>query len=189
MDHPNHEALTRLLESYTSDLIHGVTRGKVITTKHFLLGLGLHDITGQRLPIQILHRLGHCINYNFVCEIETAQAETPQMLATESGALPLKPASRTETILTYFWVDNFDMNLDTQTGKGALNSTHLVAFQEESQNSVARNNKMFLPRTKRRFLERIAQYSIEIIADPKREPPSISNSLTVDGGLKISRYV
>ena len=81
------------------------------------------------------------------------------------------------------------MNLETQTGKGALNSTHLVAFQEESQNSVARNNKFFLPRTKRRSLERIAQDPIEIIADPKREPPSISNTLTVDGGLEICRYV
>ena len=127
-DHPNREALTRLIESYTSNLIHDVTRGKVITTKHFLLGLGLHNITGQRLPIQILHRLGHCMDYNFVCEIETAQAETAQMLATESGSLPLKPASRTETVLTYFWVDNFDMNLETQPGKGALNLTHLVAF-------------------------------------------------------------
>ena len=68
------------------------------------------------------------MDYNFVCEIETAQAETAQMLATESGALPLKPASRTETVLTCFWVDNFDMNLETQPGKGALNSTHLVAF-------------------------------------------------------------
>ena len=89
-DHFNREALTRLIESYTSDLIHGVTRGKVITTKHFLLGLGLHNITGQRLPIQVLHRHGHCIDSNFVCKIETAQAETTQMLATESGALPLK---------------------------------------------------------------------------------------------------
>ena len=127
-DHPNREGLTRLIEPYTSDLIYVVTRGKVITTKHFLLGLGLHSIAGQRLPIQILHRLGHCVDYNLVCEIETAQAETAQMLATESGAFPPKPASRTETVLTYFWVDNFDMNPETQTGKGALNSTHLVAF-------------------------------------------------------------
>ena len=188
-DHPNREALTRLIESYTPDVIHGVTGGKVVITKHFLLGLGLHNITGQRLPIQILHRLGSCIDYNFVCEIKTAQAETAQILAIESGALPLKPASRTETVLTYFWVDNFDMKLDTQTGKGALNSTHLVAFQEESQNSVARNNKIFLPRTRRRAIERIAQDPIEIIADAIRETSSISNTLTVDGELEMVRYV
>ena len=188
-DHPNREALTHSIESYISDLIHGVTRSKVITTKHFLLGLGLHNITGRRPPIQILHRLGHCIDYNFVCEIETAQAETAQMLATESEALPLKPASGAETVLTYFWVDNFDMNLETENGEGALNSTHLVAFQDESQNSVARNKKIFLPRTKRRSLERTAQDSIKIIADPKREPLSIRNTITVDGGLGISRHV
>ena len=52
-DHPNREALTRLIESYTSDLIHCVTRGKVITTKYFLLGLGLHNITGPRFYIDL----------------------------------------------------------------------------------------------------------------------------------------
>ena len=119
---------------------------------HAMVALGTTFLRRKTacMPIQILHRLGHCVDYNFVCEIETAQAETAQMLATASGALHLKPASRTETVLTYFWADNFDMNLETQTGKGALNSTHLVAFQEESQNSVTRNNKIFLPRTKRR---------------------------------------
>ena len=169
--HPNREALTRLKESQTSDLIHGVTRGKVITTKHFLLGLGLHNITGQSLPIQILHRLGHCIDYNFVCEIETAQAETAQMLATESGALPLKPASRTETVLAYFWVDNFDTNLETQTGKGALNSTHLVAFQEESQNSVARNNKIFLLRKKGDPLRESHKIQLKLLQIPNENHP------------------
>ena len=152
-------------------LIHCVTRGKVITTKYFLLGLGLHNITRQRLPIQILHRLGHWKDYNFVCEIETVQAETAQMLATENGALLLKPASGTETILTYFWVDNFDMNLETQTGKGALNSTHLVAFQEESQNLVARNNKIFLPRTKGDHLRESHKIQLKLLQIPNKNHP------------------
>ena len=61
--------------SYARDLIHGVTRGKVITLKHFLLGTGLHNITGQKLPIQLLSKLGHSIGYNLACEIETAEAD------------------------------------------------------------------------------------------------------------------
>ena len=36
----------RLVNSYALDMIHGVTRGKVMTAKHFLLALGLHNITG-----------------------------------------------------------------------------------------------------------------------------------------------
>ena len=61
--------------SYTRDFIHGVTRGKVINLKHFLVRIGLHNITGQKLPIQMLSRLGNSVDYNIVCEIETAQAE------------------------------------------------------------------------------------------------------------------
>lgn len=47
-DHPNSDNVNRLINSYSADLIHGVTRGKFITSKHFLLGLGLHNITGQK---------------------------------------------------------------------------------------------------------------------------------------------
>ena len=46
----NHASLSynpaRLVESYAHDLVHGVTRGKVMQKKHFLLGLGLHNLTG-----------------------------------------------------------------------------------------------------------------------------------------------
>ena len=62
----------RLIESYASDFIHGVRIGEVLTPKHFLLGLGLHSITGQKKPVQIDNRLGHIMNYHKVMEIETA---------------------------------------------------------------------------------------------------------------------
>ena len=75
-DHALTDSLKHLLSSFSSDVIAAVTRKKVITLKHFLLGVGLHNITGLKTPIKILSHLGHCIDYNFVCEIETAQAES-----------------------------------------------------------------------------------------------------------------
>ena len=36
----------RLVSSYSSDLISAISGGKVVTLKHFLLGVGLHNITG-----------------------------------------------------------------------------------------------------------------------------------------------
>ena len=36
----------RLIDSYNADIIHGMSRGTVITLKHFLLGVGLHNLTG-----------------------------------------------------------------------------------------------------------------------------------------------
>ena len=153
-DQKQYESTSRLIQSYSSDLVYGVTRGKVITAKHFLLGLGLYNITGQKKPVEINHRLGHSIDYNFVCEIETALAEAAQGLANENGALPVKPSSDNETVLTFFWADIFDMKVETQTGKGSIHSTHMVAFQELSQMSVITKKKVELERTKRRTLEK-----------------------------------
>ena len=77
-EHSESNTVKRLVEAYSADVIHGVTRGKVVTVKRFLLGLGLHNLTGQQKPVQILNRLGHCIEYDAACEIETAHAEAAQ---------------------------------------------------------------------------------------------------------------
>ena len=61
----------RLIESYASDFIHEVRNGEVLTSKHFLLGLGLHSITGQKKPVEIANRLRHSMTYDKVMEIET----------------------------------------------------------------------------------------------------------------------
>ena len=60
--------------------------------------MGLHSITGQKLPIQMLSRLGHSVDYNTVCEIETAQAEIA-LKNVEVNPLKLRPA--TEKILLF----------------------------------------------------------------------------------------
>lgn len=100
----------RMIESYAADFVHGVSNGKVITLKHYLLGLGLHSITGQKKPIQFLNRFGHSISYDKVMEIETAQAQKAQNLldTEELSFLPLKPASSNDRVMTIFWADNFD---------------------------------------------------------------------------------
>ena len=99
------ENIFRLIDSYSADLIHGVTKGDVITAKHFLLALGLHSQTGQKKVVEINNKLGHCISYPLTCEIETAQARTAQILADSSSILPLKPQNEGDTVLTYFWVE------------------------------------------------------------------------------------
>lgn len=135
--HPNQERVKLLVRSYSNDLIHGVTRGKVMTLKHFLVGLGLHNLTGQKVPIQILSHLGHSVDYNVVCSIETAEARAAQEMAKQGGSLPIKPVND-ETVLTVFWADNFNMQRDTLSGKAVLDMTNIVAFQEkESFQSVA----------------------------------------------------
>ena len=127
-DHSLLDSMRRLVLSYSSNLIASVSRGKVVTLKQFLLGVGLHNITGLKTPIRILSHLGHCIDYNLVCEIETSQAEEAikhleNMELTETSI---------DTPITYWWADNFNQTLETQAGHGAIDSTHIVEFTESN---------------------------------------------------------
>ena len=164
------EIVERLPLSYTGDLIHGVTRGKVIILKHFLVGMGLHNITGQKLPIQMLSRLGHSVDYNTVCEIETVQVETALQNA-EVNPLNLKPATENSTVLTVFLADNFNAKIDNDNKM--INSTHIVAFQESTSGAVERQDRILLQKSRKRSIEPIFQEEQNIIANPKKEPPLI----------------
>lgn len=37
------------MQSYSTDLVHGVRRGDTIITKHFLLALGVNNITSLQI--------------------------------------------------------------------------------------------------------------------------------------------
>ena len=40
------ENITRVVKSYAADLVHEVSRGEIMTSKHFMLRLEIHNITG-----------------------------------------------------------------------------------------------------------------------------------------------
>ena len=51
----NNEDVTRLVNSFGSDIINGVMRGRIVTKKHYLLSLGLHSMIGTRSIRFIYH--------------------------------------------------------------------------------------------------------------------------------------
>ena len=122
----NTENLSRLIDSFTADLVNAVSKEKVITPKHYLVGLGIHNMTGQKTLVQIMNKPGHSIGYNKVCEIETSLAELAIHKSVEFNALPLLPSGEEGIVPTFYWVDNFDV----KGGSGSVNTTHLMAFQE-----------------------------------------------------------
>ena len=99
-NHSLSDSMKRLVLSYSCDIKVVVSRGKVVTLKQFLLGIGLHNITGLRAPIRILSHLGHCIDYNLVCEIETTKAE--EAIKHFENMEIYMPSTDIE--LTYWWV-------------------------------------------------------------------------------------
>ena len=91
----------------------------------------MHNMTGQKLPIQIVNKLGDCIRYPKTCEIETALAKLSITQSKELNILPILPVAE-ETRPTYFWLDKFDIKVERLCGSRVVNTTHLMAFQEPS---------------------------------------------------------
>ena len=49
----NREKAFRIIDSVTSDFIYNISNGKIITAKHYLLALGLSNLTGKKHPVVI----------------------------------------------------------------------------------------------------------------------------------------
>ena len=115
--------------------------------------------------------LGHCISYDLTCEIETTQALKAKELAEKSSVLSLRPVSEDNIVLTYLWVDNFDLKLDSFTG-GSINITHLMAFQEANDNAV-KNQAVVIERPKKISIDVLIKEQSSFVVDPKKEPSSL----------------
>ena len=77
-----------IVRSIADDLVYNISNRSILTLKHCSLALGLHGMTGQKQPILLLSQLGHCISYDAVREMETAQEEVAQ-LSQQNCTLPV----------------------------------------------------------------------------------------------------
>ena len=84
-----YEVNEKKMRSIADDLVYNISNRSIVTLKHCSLALGLHGMTGQKQPILLLSQLGHCISYDAVREIETAQAEIAQ-LSQQNFILPVQ---------------------------------------------------------------------------------------------------
>ena len=170
----------RLIDSFTSDFVHNISHGKVITPKYYLFALGLHNLTGQKEPVEITNKFGHCMSYGNCCEIETALSEAAIEKSKKTNILKIRPIDHEYIISTWFWVDNFDVLLDKAGGGGSVNTTHLVAFQEQDGHIINNDLHVSLPRTRKRKLTiPIAEEQIAYNVDTAAEPPTITTVVQV----------
>ena len=179
----NTENLSRLIDSFTADLVNAVSKGKIITPKHYLVGLGIHNMTGQKTPVQIMNKLGHSIGYNKVREIETSLAELAIHKSEEFNVLPLLPSGEEEIVPTFYWADNFDVTVEKQIGgSGSVNTTHLMAFQEAPNATEANitiqeaKDRISLDKSRSRRLSKKPQVKTEPThkVNPNAEPPKFN---------------
>ena len=165
----------RLVDSGSHAVLFSVSRGSFQTLGHMAMGLGRHSLTGQKLPLVITSHVGHCITYDLVYEIETAQAELPQELNAVALNLPLLSSDRTQKIIGTFWWDNFDRTIARSCGSGSVHNTPRIVFQHDI-GSVIRQVNLGIPRTKRRSLKLVEAPEVsKSKVNPKQNPPSFAD--------------
>lgn len=93
--------------------------------KHLQVGLVLKSLTGSRKVIEMLNRLGHCVNYHTVQEIET---ELTFEAAKATKNTPFGMSLSRDCGTGVAW-DNYDRFVETQSGKDTLHDTVGIAYQ------------------------------------------------------------
>ena len=95
------EKKMRIVRSIADDLVYNISNRPIVTLKHCSVALGLHGMTGQKQPILLLSQLGHCISYDAVREIETAQVEIAQ-LSQQNFILPVQATAKDNKVQVNF---------------------------------------------------------------------------------------
>ena len=134
--------------------------------------------------VEINNKLGHCINYSTTCEIETTQVVRQQQLPEKSSILTIIPNSDKDIVLTYLWAHNFDHIIDNQAGGGAINTTHLVAFQVKNVNCHYDSNLPTIERTKRRTIEVTVNEMAVSNIKTNVEPPLIDTKAVIEQNME-----
>lgn len=118
----------RLVSSVGQDICRAVTNGSWKLPKHVVLGMALRHMFRSAELIIILNRLGHCENYSFLLELETAIVVA---LENTSSLLPLS-IIRNPSCPSLFHsdFDNFDEFVNDMCGAGSVHRSHGIMLQE-----------------------------------------------------------
>ena len=149
----------------TSYFVHNISHGKVITPKHCLFALGLHNLTGKKQAVVIANKFEHCMSYDSCCEAETSLSEASIIKSKETSVLPIRP-EELQIALTIFWVHSFDLTVEKALGGGAVNATQEQADHNKQDLHVS------VRRDRKRKLSTLEEDEhVSFTADTVAEPP------------------
>ena len=125
--------------SISEDVAFAATGRLKKPQKHLMLGIALKSLTGSQKVVKIINRLGHCISYHTIEEIETeVMSESAKSNLFTPSDVKLDPHYGTGVA----W-DNFDRFVETVSGKDTLHDTVGIAYQTvitNDSNETEHNN-------------------------------------------------
>ena len=121
----NKDNIDRKVMAMSSDAVFNASRGSVRPWKQTVLGLGIGTLTGSKLILRILNRLGYSLSYDEIKALETEFAfSTEESDHDAPDGIELKPDLGTGLA----W-DNYDVNMETLDGKDTLHATVGICYQ------------------------------------------------------------
>ena len=121
------QRVAMLLDSFSQDIIYGVTHGRCKPPKQILLGYGVKTLTGNVELVRTLNRFGHSVSYSQLEENDTALCL--QKLAAALNEQVILPESIQPYLFTNLAFDNIDRLEETLTGAGTTHRVNGIAVQ------------------------------------------------------------
>ena len=172
--------LNRFILSVGQDICRAATNGLWSLPKHILLCMTLRHMFRSKELITLLNRFGHCENYHFSLELETAIAKSVQL----SSSILSPEISRNPTgkFVFHSEFDNFDDFVNDIFGPGIVNTAHGIMLQDldTNQDSAPLPNN-HLPKTKERSFRCTEQVLPEVYVTQRKSPTLITTKRFYQG--------
>ena len=179
----------RLVNSIGQDICRAVTCGKWRLPKHITIGMALRHMFRSADLITILNRLGHCENYSFLLELETALATSVDN--TQSIVPPNIIRNPTSPAVFHSDFDNFDAYVNELYGAGSVHRAHGIMMQDLVQGAYENTDRTdpvleIQPRTGDRSMKSIIEPALPDCYLGKRKSPQIQiTTKVIEGGREV----
>lgn len=117
----------RKVISVTQDAIRFASNSKLKLAKHIGLPMEIHQLTGSKLLITLLNRMGHCSSYDEVQTVDTSLPMEVTALVERMGTII--PSNISPGPLIQIAADNNATYEETLDGKNSTNGTTIVVYQ------------------------------------------------------------
>ena len=116
------------ITSISKDVVFAAPYGRQRPIKHLQIGMAIKSLTGSKKVATVLNRLGHCINYNGIEELEM------ELTYNCSNAKQITPSgmSKEKNCSMGLAFDNYDRFTETLSKKDTLHDTVGTAYQTVS---------------------------------------------------------
>ena len=101
-------------------------------------------------------------------------------MANEASYLPLTPAQPEDSVTTFFGVDNFDKNIEAESGGCAVNITTMMAFQEMIENAIPSPRVISVEKTSSRIIQDTQTFPNVVIKNNGKPEPTIETFSNFD---------